>query len=269
MPYVFSKLDADVISFNAFTNEERTTLTTEELELSINSVSQAVNIFKADLGVIIDSASEKMILIDDKGQQVNYTDALMMMIKFVCHYEKKKGKIAIPLSISQKVHSIVEEFGRKILWTKVSAYALMEAATRPDVAFVGAQGGGYIFPQFVNSYDAIFSLFKLLEYLARGDETISESVKSLPKYYLLEETVRCPFDKKGLVMRKVMEDFGDGDIELIDGVKVYLNSGREWILVIPDSSEPYVRLYSEGSSEEDARSLIDEIMSRIEKIIKD
>ncbi len=269
LPYIFSKMDVDVISFNAYANEEKTTITTEELELSKSSVTKAINTFKADFGVIIDSASEKMIVFDETGAQISFDDVLMMMIKLVCLYEKKKGKIAIPLSISTKLDMLVEEFGRKLIWTKVSSYSLMEAAIRPDVVFVGAQGGGYIFSQFTKSYDAIFSLFKLLEYLAKSEMKISQIVKSLPNYYLSIDKVRCPFEKKGLVMRKIMEDYADEDIELIDGVKVYINGRKEWILIIPDTSEPYVRLYSEGSTKKKADAILKDLVVKIEGIIKD
>ena len=78
-----------------------------------------------------------------------------------------------------------------------------------------------------------------------------------------QEAVNCPWEAKGRVMRRLIEDSAQqGRVELIDGVKVYHQTG--WTLVLPDSEEPVVRIYSEGSSPEEADALLQACMSRIE-----
>ena len=45
-----------------------------------------------------------------------------------------------------------------------------------------------------------------------------------------------PWEQKGLVMRTLVEQLGDRDLVLVDGVKVPEEDG--WALVLPDPEEP-------------------------------
>jgi mannose-1-phosphate guanylyltransferase/phosphomannomutase len=46
-------------------------------------------------------------------------------------------------------------------------------------------------------------------------------------------------------MRHLVESYSSKRVELIDGVKVFY-SDRDWILVLPDASDPLVRIFANG-----------------------
>ena len=59
-----------------------------------------------------------------------------------------------------------------------------------------------------------------------------------------------PWEKKGLVMRMVMEWAKDRDVLLVDGVKVLHDDG--WALVFPDPEEPLTHVWAEAATDADA-----------------
>ena len=117
------------------------------------------------------------------------------------------------------------------------------------------------------------SLCNLLELLAPIESPLSELVATLPKPTLVHRQLPCPWAKKGLVMRLLNERFADGNVDLVDGIKVFEERG--WVQVLPDPDEPLIHIYAEGRDEEataelerEARELVTEITSREETLAR-
>lgn len=264
MPTLIGDLGCDVVALHAYTDETKSTVGVEELTGFLEQLSNTVKIFKADLGILLDSASEKLFLIDDKGGVISHNDLLHLMVTLVSRHESKKGKIAVPLSVSKAVDDIAYQHGRKVLRTKVSARALMEASLRKDVAFAGAQGGGFIFPQFLPAYDAIMTFCKIMEYLAKAKLPLSKIVEGLPEYHMAHKNTYCSWESKGVVMRRLIERSRDKQRDLVDGVKIY--EDNRWILVIPDQEEPLFRVFAEADSDKRAETEVNNYINFIQSI---
>jgi mannose-1-phosphate guanylyltransferase/phosphomannomutase len=73
-----------------------------------------------------------------------------------------------------------------------------------------------------------------------------------------------PWEAKGRVIRQLIQDPPAGQLELLDGVKVYHQDG--WALVLPDPDGPFCRVFSEGASMEIAESLTDMYIKKINAI---
>lgn len=263
MPVLIGNLGCDVISLHAFTDEDKTTISGEEFEEHMRELSNTVNVFKADFGILIDSACEKVYLVDEKGRNISPDDLLHLLVKLVCLFEKK-GKIATPLTASSVVEEIAGRHGRNVLRVKMSPRALMEGALRRDAIFAGAQGGGFIFPKFLPSYDATMTFCKILEFLAKAKKPLSELIDSLPEYHLAHKSIFCPWEQKGLVMRRLMERAKGKKVELIDGIKIY--DTQRWALILPDPEEPIFRIYAEADSDKRAKSEVDSYVKFVTEI---
>lgn len=266
LPDILGKLGCDLVSLNAFTNEERTTISSSELELHMGQLARTVQAFRADVGVLIDSACERLFLVDETGLRVSIDAGLMLFLDLVCRFEPHKGAVAVPVAFSTKAEEMAAACGRKVRWTKVSRPAIMEMALHKDVVFVGAQGGGYIFPRFLPAYDAMMSVVKLLELLAIADQPLSRLLAHLPVTHLAQRSLYCPWEKKGAVMRHMTAAAKPGRSDTLDGVKI--REGKGWTMVIPDDEEPTVRLYSEGTSDEDATKRLDAMEATLTDLLQ-
>lgn len=265
LPRLVGKLGCDIVSLNAHTDEDQATISKEDFDRFLQQLSRTVQIFKADFGILIDTASEKVFLVDDKARVIAPNTALLLFVKLLCRYEKRKGKVAVPLTVSSVVEKIAYSHERKVLRTKVRPISLMKASMRKDVVFAGAQGGGYIFPRFLSGCDAIMTFCKLLEFLSKTEEPLSEIVDSLPPYHITQKDIFCPWDYKGLVMRRLMEAAKGRNMELKDGIKIH--DTDRWALVLPDADEPLFHVYAEADSEIRAQAEVNHYIDFIRTII--
>ncbi len=265
MPSIFGKIGCDALSLNSFTDEKKVTLSQEELNAALRDLSHLVKSSEAEIGVLIDNAGERLYLLDEQGRQIHPQVTLVLFLKLLCE-TGHHGKIAVPVSISSQVEKIASEYGNEVVRTKVSRSDLMKASLQKDVIFAGAGSGGFIFPSFLPTYDAMASTAMLLDSLSVIERPLSEIVDGLPHIHLLSEEIPASWDHKGLIMRRLVEEVDDGRLELIDGIKVFLDD-TTWILVLPDPDEPSLHLICEAEDDTRAARIIGEYTKKIMDLI--
>ena len=80
------------------------------------------------------------------------------------------------------------------------------------------------------------------------------------------EAVVTPWEKKGLVMRTVMEWAKDREVVLVDGVKILHDNG--WALVFPDPEEPLTHVWAEAATDADCPARAQEYARRIRNLLR-
>jgi mannose-1-phosphate guanylyltransferase/phosphomannomutase len=156
----------------------------------------------------------------------------------------------------------------------------MRASQRDGVVFAGAEGGGYVFPVLHPAYDALLSFGKLLELLAVHDTTLGAAVDALPQPSVVQRRVPTPWERKGAVMRQLVEATKGRRVDDTDGVKVFhpptdrgtTPAGSEggpladdWVLVIPDTVEPATHLWAEAGDAAATTALAEEYEALIRR----
>jgi mannose-1-phosphate guanylyltransferase/phosphomannomutase len=160
-----------------------------------------------------------------------------------------------------------------VVRTRVWGSGLMDAAVGGGVAFAGAPDGGCIWPDFLPANDAAVTLIKLLDLLAAVGRPLSAVVDTLPTIHLVHDTIVTPWEKKGTVMREIVERAGSvperktggRELELIDGVKII--DDDHWALVLPDPEEALTHVWAEAENDVDARRLAEEYAQRIRGLL--
>lgn len=262
-PVVLGRLGVDVLAVNATVDEQRVLLTRQDVDEHLRELAGMVQATGADLGAMIDETGERLALVDGRGRVLSLSEALLAYVRLIAD-AVEAPKIAVPVYTSRVIEDIVEERGGKVVWTGISPSALSAASDAGDVLFGGAEGGGYIFPEFLPAFDALMSLVKLLELLARRGITLADVVDTLPETHVVRVDVSTPWEAKGTVMRRLVEREPGDEIVTIDGVKRY--RGRDWALVVPHEQEPVIRVWAEGGDAEAAESLASEFASLVEEL---
>ncbi len=263
MPAVLAKLGADVLAVNPYAS----TAGAAAFDPSVHSgrVAQLVRTANANFGAVIDPDGEHIFLIDDEGHCLTQDQAMLALVRLVASTHKG-ARIALPVAASRVAEEIAAEHGAEIVWTKLSAAHLMDTAETDDIALGASQDGGFIFPDFLPAYDATATLVKVLELIARTGIPLSKVVADLPRVHIAHESVVTPWEEKGTVMRLMVERTKDRELVLVDGVKVIHEDG--WALVLPDPDEPVTQVWAEGSSEAEARGLVQEYARRIRQMLR-
>jgi len=153
----------------------------------------------------------------------------------------------VPVSASSVIERIAERHNCTVVRSKASDTEIGNTvAAAENIALGGSSAGCFIFPEFSNGYDAMFTVGQVLEHLTYQGRTVSEAVRSLPPLIYQVDSVHCPWERKGQVMRLLVEKHSDKTVELLDGVKIQTRPNH-WILVLPDAVDPIVHVYADGS----------------------
>lgn len=263
MPNVLGKLGADVLGVNPYASTMG--LMDFDRQEHAREVANVVRASGAQLGAVLDPDGERLTLIDDDGHVLDDTEALLAMARLVPG-RLVGEEVAVPVSVTEAVGRLVAESGVRVRQTKTSTAALMEAARDPAVGFAASGDGGFILPGFLPAFDAAAALVKVLELLAVSGKRLSQVVADLPRVHVVHESAVTPWDRKGLIMRSLVEHTQDRPVELIDGVKIRHEEG--WVLVLPDVEEPLTHLWAEAGSDADARRLVQEYARRIRQLLR-
>jgi len=253
-PSVLGELGVEVISLNAYLDEGRISKTAEEFKRSLEQLSNIVRTLGADLGILLDTGAEKVFLVDDKGEALSGDMALALVTLLVTETHAP-GTIAVPVTSSRVLEELAAARGFTLLRTRASPRALMAEAAQRGTVFVGEEQGGCIFPGFQPAFDAMLATVKLLEMMARRDVRLHSLARSVPPTHLVREHVPCPHEKKGLIMRRLLEATREERIELVDGVRVRI--GEDWVAAIPDPDRALFHVIAEAGTRPRAQELVD------------
>ncbi len=263
LPQMLGQLEAETIALNAYTDPKKSPKTEAERDEFVRSLSEYLLTLKADMGVYLGDDGERLTVVDETGSILSGSDLLAVFALLVAR-ARPGAQVAVPVTAPSTIERILAEYGGSVIRTKTDVRALMGTAAdgKGEIALAGDTDGGFIFPEFHPAFDGLFSFAKLLEMLALQNTTLSEVRQMLPAYFMASETVSCPWEVKGRIMRVLTAESEGTRTELVDGIKTYSDDGS-WVLVLPDASEPNFRIYAEASSQDAANELVHRAVLRI------
>jgi mannose-1-phosphate guanylyltransferase/phosphomannomutase len=273
MPAVLGKLGAEVLAVNPYAAARRS-VTFDRLEHA-RGVSTLVRAAGANFGAVLGPDGERITLVDDNGRILTDSEGLMALLALVLGAlpgapsrgdRRAALSVALPVSAPDAAEAMCRGAGAQLTWTKLSGSHLMEVASGPGVDFAAGQEGGYIFPHFLPAYDAVAALAHTFALLAATGTTLSSVVAGLAQVFTAHEAVVTPWDKKGKVMRSVLELNNDKPTTLVDGVKVLYPDG--WCLVVPDPEEALTNVWAEGPTETGARERAQEYARLVRQVLR-
>ena len=266
LPGLLGSLGVEMIALNAYPDDSKLRTYLANRPRHLEQLQNIVQTLQANLGILIDPDAETISLVDDKGRALNDDGVVALVATLVARW-KSKARIAVPITAPQAIEAIAQRYDATIIRTRSERRATVALAQEErgqlDLAVGG--DGGIAFPEFHPSFDGIYASAKIMELLAADELPLSALINDLPEWFLERRTVACPWERKGRIMRTLHEEVRGEHVDLIDGIRIHREGG--WVLVLPDASDPVVKVFAEGISREDARRFADEAVERIEILI--
>jgi len=264
-PAVLGEIGCDVTTLNSRFDEIVGPRTFEQVPSSIFNLARVVKAIGADVGIALDSDADRVMFVDEEASVLSGDVSLALFSRERVR-QYKGGKVVVPVSSSRIINRIVEPNGGEVIRCKIGARSLLDAVIKHEAVFGGEETGGFVFPEFQKGFDGIFSSAKLIEVLAGGNVKLSRLQGDLPNLYMAKDSIPCPLEQRGHIMRSLIEEFGDRQIDTIDGIKVFYDD--TWILMHPSSEEPIINLYAEAPTKESAARVIEEYAEKIRTLAK-
>ena len=267
-PYLIRKLGCDVTSLNSQADGFFPGRDPEPIEENLQELISVVKELGADIGLAHDGDADRTICIDEKGNFV-LGDKTFTLVEKEMLKENGGGTIVTTVATSQAIYDVAEEHDGEVIATAVGDLLVARKLKDTDGLFGGEENGGLIFPDFVYGRDAVMTVAKILEIVAKEKRPLSELVAELPVYYASKMKIECPDDEKEFVMQSIADEIKtttDFELDLTDGVKILKEDG--WVIIRPSGTEPIFRCFAESDSQEKADEMTEWGLGLIRKYRK-
>jgi phosphomannomutase/phosphoglucomutase len=211
----------------------------------------------ADIGFTYDTDGDRIGIVDEKGDII-WNDTLVALFAIDTLELHPGATVMYNILCSRAVkETILANGGKPFMW-RVGHSFLKKKNQEVGAAFIGELSGHFFFSKdFHNHDDGLYSTLRLLQYLARTGQTLSQAVAKLPHYVSSPEIkIFCADDEKVALMAKIEpileKEFPSAEIvsdeRAGDGVRLDLPDGM--FVVRYSQNGPYLTVKFEGKTQE-------------------
>lgn len=232
--HIFSKLDGHFPNHLPDTSQE------ENLEPLQDKVLEQ----EADLGVAFDGDGDRIRLVDNRGKIIS-ADLVLALLSEIVLKENPGGKILYDLRCSRVVPQTIERYGGKPVISRVGRTFIINKMREENIVFGGELSAHYYSKQNFFCETPFFALFKVLEEMSRTQKYLSELIEPFNIYSYSGE-INFKVKRKESVLKRLGEEYSEGEISKIDGLKV--NFEDWWFIIRASHTEPVLRLIIEAEN---------------------
>jgi mannose-1-phosphate guanylyltransferase/phosphomannomutase len=264
-PRILGELQCQVVGLNGYVDTRRSIRGDKETVSAREQMSKVMSALNYEIGFILDPGVEKISIADSTGKWCDSMRQLSIVSKLFMETNKDRApyKLAVSVVASSEIEEIAKGYNNvTIVRIPNSHSAMMEATRDKEILFLGDTRGRMIFTEFFFASDAMFAIGKILDMLAATGKTITEVEAEIPTRYQFNRQTACPWEKKGLIMRRAMEYSEGKHRELIDGVKII--DGDVSVLFLPDKERGIFHATAESADEAKALAAAEKHIKLVE-----
>ncbi|AIQ65684.1 phosphoglucosamine mutase [Paenibacillus stellifer] len=211
----------------------------------------------ADLGLAFDGDADRLIAIDDKGEEIDGDFILCICGDAMNRTGKlKDGTIVSTVMSNIGFYKATEKLSLKTAKTAVGDRYVMEEMRRGGYNLGGEQSGHVIFLDYNTTGDGILTAIQLVDTLLASGKKLSELKTMMTKYPQVLVNVRVQ-DKSNYPNNTAIE-------AAISDVEGKLGSNGR-VLVRPSGTEPLIRVMAEGPVKEELDLFVGQIVEVVQR----
>lgn len=231
-----------------------------------------------DAGFATDGDADRFGVIDETGAYMTPNQLLCMLTRHLVKNRGMSGAVVRTVATTHLLDRVCEKYGLELHETPVGFKYIGEAMRTGDVLIGGEDSGGVSIKGHIPEKDGILGSLLTLEMTAFEHKPLSAIWRDVlaevgPAPYATRRDMRMTADAQKRLMESLsahpFEKIGEVKVERLgraDGLKFYLDS-QNWVLVRSSGTEPLLRLYFEGTSQEKVAQTIGDFVKQVEQII--
>lgn len=238
----------------------------EPLPEHLTEICKKVVETKADMGIVVDPDVDRLALVCEDGTLFGEEYTLVAVADYVLS-KTNGGNTVSNLSSTRALRDVTQRHGGTYYAAavgEVNVVAQMKAVN----AVIGGEGnGGVIYPESHYGRDALVGIALFLSLVAERAVPVSVLRASYPNYFMSKNKLELTPDLDvDAILEQVKEAYKNEQINDSDGVKIDFVSG--WVHLRKSNTEPIIRIYSEGTTKEDAERLALEVIQFVNTCTK-
>ncbi|MGI4750459.1 MAG: phosphoglucosamine mutase [Janthinobacterium lividum] len=237
----------------------------EPLPENLTALSKEVLAKNADLGIAVDPDVDRLCFISEDGNVFGEEYTLVAVADYVL--KNTSGNTVSNLSSTRALQDVTEKAKGKYFASAVGEVNVVNKMKEVDAVIGGEGNGGVIYPELHYGRDALAGIALFLTHLAKFGRSVSVLRSTYPSYYISKNKITLtPEMDIDALLESVREKYQRQPHSTIDGLKIEF--GSDWVHLRRSNTEPIIRIYSEGNSEQVANSLSNKIISDIKEVLQ-
>lgn len=229
---------------------------------NLRDLQAAVLANGADIGLAFDGDADRCFVVDELGQLVN-PSVLCGLIARNELQRHRGAKVIHNLITSRAVPEVIIENGGIPIRTRVGHSFIKAEMAASNAIFGGEHSGHFYFADFWNADSGMLAAIHVLAALGNSDRNLSEILRSFNRYFDSGEINSQVSDSQHAISRvkAAFESRLGVSLDYLDGMTV---SAKDWWFNLRASNtEPLLRLNVEAITEDEMRSIRDEVLSLV------
>jgi phosphomannomutase len=239
----------------------------EPISRYLGALASAISTGMGDMGLVTDGDADRIGAMDGRGNFVDPHKIMALSLRYLVEKRGWRGPVIRTVSTTSMIDRLAEHYGLPMHETPVGFNHIADYMLQGDVLIGGEESGGISFRGHIPEGDGILMGLLLLEIVATSGKTLYELVEDLleevgPAFYQRTDLrLRHPVSKeamgRSLVQDAPTEIGGEkvASISTVDGVK-YMIADGSWLLIRPSGTEPVLRVYAEGRTQQMVQDLL-------------
>ena len=251
-PMIFWELGADVIVIGDKPNGRN--INQDCGSTKTKALRKKVKDENADLGIAFDGDGDRLVIIDENGDQVN-GDHLLAMIALSLKKKNllKNNKVVSTIMANLSLENYFDSIDLKLIRANVGDRYVIEEMLNSGSNFGGEPSGHLIINDFSTTGDAIISSLQVLSLMIEENKSISNLTNLFP--LISQKHYEHISDDKKDISNSHLENLSNEMKEKIG------NEGR--VIIRKSGTEPLIRVMIETNNQNLSNEILDEVKTSL------
>lgn len=219
---------------------------------------------KLTVCIVLDGDADRLAAIDGTGRFINTHNVFTLLLRHLVKNRKFSGDVVKTFNLSNLIDKLCRQYGLKLTVTPIGFKHVAKLMLEKNIILGGEESGGMGIKGFIPERDGILAGLMLLELMAYEKKTLAQILDEM-----MDEHGHFYYDRADIHTTKAQEtvkrlgevppnEFGGMKvvkIENLDGLKLNFEN-ESWILFRASGTEPLLRVYAEGRSEDEVKQIL-------------
>ncbi|MEE8436953.1 MAG: phosphoglucosamine mutase [Candidatus Neomarinimicrobiota bacterium] len=212
----------------------------EPLPENLGDLCETVLRENAHVGFAIDPDADRLACVSDLGIPLGEEYTLVLAAEGYMKVKGIKETFVTNLSTSLALEKTAEIYGCRVERSAVGEINVVQRMIEIGAELGGEGNGGVILKEAHLGRDSLVAAALVLNRMSQSSNTLNNIHKNLPVFKIVKDKVNLKGLDLPLFWQKVKEQFQDGDINKMDGLKFTWDNS--WIHLRPSNTEPILRI---------------------------
>lgn len=247
----------------------------EPIEKNLEPLKNELTENDYSIGLATDGDADRCGVMLDDGSWLSAQETILLLADFVINEKHFKGGVVKTSSVTDKIKTLFESEIRKVIDVQVGFKYITEEMIKTQISFGCEESGGFGYGIHIPERDGILSSLFMIEMLAQSgfiklSEYVNQKRKSFGNVFYDRIDLQYEKDDRLNKLPKLFKDniqritnYNIKNVKtfsssrgIINGIKFILEGDNRWLLLRSSETEPIIRIYAEGQSDDEVIELL-------------